>query len=260
MMSDEVTHVLASTVWNAYVRFLSSSPLAGLRVQRPPTRATIKIYPACVLSFFSFHPKLKAFSQSQIHVYLIKIVPSGSTSNAPTMFFGNRSDNLVLLLYSILAIRWFGFSFGRSRDDRLPERRELQVQTEHTTPFHSWWRDYFSSNETYQQNQAEYGQSISLSDEPDMPGNNESLTSCIPQPNQPLAKVRIRVHADDDDQLEVDGKKKSKIKRAVCEFICHGRQVHFPHAMQQLYRCYSLWMDHPQAKAILLVSDEEIQR
>lgn len=51
--------------------------------------------------------------------------------------------------------------------------------------------------------------------------------------------------ADDDDTNKI-------FKSAVCYFFETPISKHFPHAMQQFYRCWSWWRSHPDLQAVLV--------
>lgn len=79
--------------------------------------------------------------------------------------------------------------------------------------------------------------------------NESSL--CVLQPNQPLTKLPYEVE-------ERPPSNQKGISHAFCRF--HEGNSHFPHAMQQIYRCYSLWRDYPRAKPILIIPTQEYLR
>ncbi|CAJ1963805.1 unnamed protein product [Cylindrotheca closterium] len=79
-----------------------------------------------------------------------------------------------------------------------------------------------------------------------------SSSSCILQPNNPMTKV---THPIPDPPPVVE----EGIEEVFCR-MHENIQRHFPHAMQQLYRCYSMWRDYPKAKPYLTVPDSDWQQ
>jgi len=59
------------------------------------------------------------------------------------------------------------------------------------------------------------------------------------------------------DFLEGPALQRNNLSAAVCEFQHIQYSTHFPHAMQQLYRCYSWWQANPNLPAILLWQKEK---
>lgn len=77
---------------------------------------------------------------------------------------------------------------------------------------------------------------------------------CIPGPSQPLEQVSSFPNYANASSYWNHSSSKEEV---VCEFNKDQPSVtHFPHTMQQLYGCFSLWQEYPSNQPILLVSKQ----
>ena len=84
----------------------------------------------------------------------------------------------------------------------------------------------------------------------------DSQGNCIPSPNQPLAKLDHK--RKQLDEPRIDPKEAAAIEEVACDF--HGRpDAHFPHVMQQLYRCFSYWQDYHTKMPYLLMPTGKVE-
>jgi len=58
--------------------------------------------------------------------------------------------------------------------------------------------------------------------------------------------------AADEEQLASSASSSSNNNTAICRFYETSTSQHFPHALQQFYRCWSWWRSHPEKQAVLL--------
>ena len=79
---------------------------------------------------------------------------------------------------------------------------------------------------------------------------------CTPDPNQPLA---ILHHTRKQlDAPRITPQNATAIDEIVCDY--HGQpDAHFPHVMQQLYRCFSYFQDYPTKSKYLLVPSHKVK-
>ncbi|CAJ1951904.1 unnamed protein product [Cylindrotheca closterium] len=86
---------------------------------------------------------------------------------------------------------------------------------------------------------------------------SDSRGRCIPGPNQPLAKLH---HTRNPlDEPRIDPSEAAAVREVACDF--HGRSdAHFPHAMQQLYRCFSYWQDYHTKVPYLLMPTGKVEQ
>lgn len=88
-------------------------------------------------------------------------------------------------------------------------------------------------------------------------GLRDSQGNCIPSPHQPLAKLyHVRKRIDDP---RIDLGEAWKVIEVACYFVCKAN-VHFPHAMQQIYRCFSYWLDYDSREPFLLLPGAKVEK
>ena len=83
----------------------------------------------------------------------------------------------------------------------------------------------------------------------------DSEGNCIPTPNQPLYKLYHVTKRVDDPRI--DPEELPFVQEVACQ-IAVKANVHFPHAMQQLYRCFSYWLDYDTKEPFLLLPDAKV--
>lgn len=76
-------------------------------------------------------------------------------------------------------------------------------------------------------------------------GHYQNLSSFLSGPG-------LLATAVDDEQLSSSASPYSNINTAICRFYETSTSQHFPHALQQFYRCWSWWRSHPDKQAVLL--------
>jgi hypothetical protein len=85
--------------------------------------------------------------------------------------------------------------------------------------------------------------------------NLKSREQCKPDPHQPIAKMKydgIMNHFSNTSRFwtALPGNDLP----AICEFNSLApHSSHFPHAMQQLYGCFSYWQDYPKKESVLFL-------
>lgn len=80
----------------------------------------------------------------------------------------------------------------------------------------------------------------------------KSRRQCTPGPNQPMERVHLFPNYANASSYWTHP---SSNKEVVCEFNKDRQSaMHFPHAMQQLYGCFSLWQEYPDNRPVLLLS------
>lgn len=79
---------------------------------------------------------------------------------------------------------------------------------------------------------------------------------CNPGPNQPIERVLSFPNYFNASSYWNFSSSKDNTE-VVCEFNKdRPSALHFPHAMQQLYGCFSLWQEYPDNRPILLISGQ----
>lgn len=86
----------------------------------------------------------------------------------------------------------------------------------------------------------------------------DSQGNCIPTPHyQPMAKLSHTTKRMDEPRINPDTA--WKVLEVACSFHA-APNVHFPHAMQQLYRCFTYWLDYDTKEPFLLLPDVKVGR
>eukprot|EP00980_Cylindrotheca_fusiformis_P019906 scaffold7017_cov134-Cylindrotheca_fusiformis.AAC.1 len=87
-----------------------------------------------------------------------------------------------------------------------------------------------------------------------------SRQHCHPSPHQPMLRVDVFENYANSSDYWTDLKQYPESLPVVCEFNdMLTSATHFPHAMQQLYGCFSYWQEYPTNTPVLLLSDK-VQR
>lgn len=81
--------------------------------------------------------------------------------------------------------------------------------------------------------------------------------NCDPGPHQPMSRVNSFPNYANYSDYWADVKDYPNHLSVVCEFnSLLTSATHFPHAMQQLYGCFSYWQAYPNNKPVLLLSNK----